>query len=67
MQSSSSKGLVGLIGVAVGLGLGQLISFVVVAGETWMIVDKLLFGLGIGVGLSGLIMAVAMRVFRSAE
>jgi len=67
MQSSSSKGLVGLIGVAVGLGLGQLISFVVVAGETWMIVDKLLFGLGIGVGLSGLIIAVAMRVFRSAE
>jgi len=67
MQRSRFKGLTSFIGILIGMGLGQVISFALVAGETWMIVDKLLFGVGIGVGLSGLIVAVMMRIFRSAE
>lgn len=67
MQRSRSKGLTSFIGILIGMGLGQVISFVLVAGETWMIVDKLLFGVGIGVGLSALANSVFKRLVRHTE
>ena len=67
MRRARSKGLTSFIGILIGMGLGQVISFVLVAGETWMIVDKLLFGVGIGVGLSALANAVLKRLVSHAE
>ena len=67
MQRSRSKGLTSFIGILIGMGLGQVISFALVAGETWMIVDKLLFGVGIRVGLSVLAGAVLKRLVSQTE
>jgi hypothetical protein len=67
MRRSRSKGLTSFIGILIGMGLGQVISFALVAGETWMIVDKLLFGVGIGVGLSAVANAVLKRLVRHTE
>ena len=67
MRRSRSKGLTNFIGILIGMGLGQAISFALVAGETWMIVDKLLFGVGIRVGLSVLAGAVLKRLVSQTE
>jgi hypothetical protein len=67
MRRARSKGLTSFIGILIGMGLGQVISFALVAGETWMIVDKLLFGVGIGVGLSAVANAVLKRLVSNAE
>lgn len=67
MRRSRSKGLTSFIGILIGMGLGQVISFALAAGEAWMIVDKLLFGVGIGVGLSAVANTVLKRLVSHAE
>jgi len=46
------------LSVLVGLAIGQAIIFLAVNPEGWQPVDKAMFGIAIGVGISGLFVAV---------
>jgi hypothetical protein len=53
--------------VAIGLGLGQLFPFVIIPTPTWMLVDKLLFGLSFGVAIAGLLSVLSYRRCKSCK
>lgn len=48
--------------IALGLGLGQLFPFVIIPTPTWMLIDKLLFGVGFGVLITSLILYVEKKI-----
>ena len=58
MKYNDDKSAVKLVGILAGLALGQGIIFLIVNPDGWQIIDKALFGLGIGVGFAGLFYAV---------
>ncbi len=64
MNIKEKKTLGSLFGIIFGLAIGQLVPFFIMPTPTWMIIDKILFGLGIGVGISGLLVVIINHIIK---
>ena len=64
MNIKVKKTLGSSIAIVLGLAIGQLVPFFIMPTPTWMVVDKIWFGLGIGVGISGHLVIIINHIIK---